>query len=366
LAFDPPERKLALPRFFMENTGNKNHTDQPQAPPLTPQERNLISSHLGAEAARRRKANAQFVTVAVDGSECAGLALSGETEHVFEIEDGSELVEIRTVEQGQDVLLATHRVTYTESQGVAPSSATVFLKGRRKLRLDISPALAGEPGRALVKLHYTPPALGAWLGRQVSFWNWNKYAVAASVLLAAGWILGAVTGGVYWLPQLRSSASAQQLAEARWRAAEAKLHEGSLEFVSQQGLGSVKPRRTVPTYTLVPDDSIVRGPGGTEIPSVIVPSQPGLLRLDLPIGPEEARRSLRATLRLFLHKNTDLLSQRLLETKSASSTGTVAFWVPSTLLDGNHDYAVDLRLRNSSGGQEEVSSYPFHTVAEPN
>jgi hypothetical protein len=350
LAFDPPERKLALPRFFMENTGNKNNSDDsPQTPPLTPEERKTVSAYLGTEAARRRRAGAQFVTVAVDGAECAGMSLTGETEHAFEIEEGAELLEVRTVDEGKEVVLATHRVSYTESQGIAPSSATVVLSGGRKLLLDISPSPAGEPRRAVVRLSYTPPVLALRRGYQFSLWTWSKYAVAACTLLGAGWVLGANTARDHrQVAQVQPSPSVI-LADP--------------SFTPQQNSRS-KPVEMVLAYKLVPDDTFTRGPGGQDIPSVVVPSHPILLRLDLPVGAEDSRKSLRASLRRFLNPKSDLLSQSLRRSKSSGTT--VSFWVPSTVLDCNQDYAVDLRQRTSSGGVEEVSSYTFRTIAEPN
>jgi hypothetical protein len=349
LEFDPPERRLALPRFFMENTGDKNKTDGPsQTPPLTTEERKTVSNHLLDEATRRRRAGARFVTIAIDGVECAGIALSGETEHSFEIEEGAELVEIRTVDQGQDVLLVTHRIAYTESRGIAPSRATVFLRGRRKLLLDIVPAATG---RALVRLSYRPPAFAAWRGARFSLWNWSKYAAAACGLLAAGWVLGARTGR-------------DQRPVAQLRPPENVI--AALTPPSPQSPRASTTAMRVPTYKLVPDDTITRGAGGPDIPSVVVPSDPVLLRLDLPLDAPDLRKSLRASLRPFLNRKEDLLSQSLRQAKSSHGK-TVSFWVPSTLLDRNQDYAVEIRLRSSDGGGgEELNSYTFRTVSERN
>jgi hypothetical protein len=355
LAFDPPEKKLALPRFFMENTPSQNKPDQSQqASPLTPDERKTVGSHLSAEAARRRKAAAQFVTVAVDGVQCAGMDLSAGSERALEIEEGAELLEIRTTYQGDEVLLATHRVPYTEAQGIAPSRATIFLKGGNALLLDITPAatsVAGEPRRAVVRLSYRPSVFGAWQENHASLWSGIKYALTASLLLAAGWILGAKTGGDYrQLPHVKPPDSFV-----------AALPSSSTP--SAQQLPTQKPPELVSSYRLVPDDSIVRGAGGSDVPSVMVPARPALLRLQLPVGPSDARKSLRATLRPFLTK-TDILSQSLRTAKSAASGALATFWVPSTVLESNQDYAVDLRSRKSSGVLEEVNSYTFRAVAE--
>jgi hypothetical protein len=62
---------------------------------------------------------------------------------------------------------------------------------------------------------------------------------------------------------------------------------------------------------------------------------------------------------------TDLLSQTLRQAKSSPSA-TVSFWVPSTVLDSNQDYAVELRQRSASGGLEGLSSYTFRAIAERN
>jgi hypothetical protein len=126
----------------------------------------------------------------------------------------------------------------------------------------------------------------------------------------------------------------------------------------------MKASESAPSYKLAPDDWIVRGAGGPDVLSVIVPSHPSLLRLELRVDAGDARKSLRATLRPFL-KKTDIMSQSLRKAKSAASGAVAMFWVPSTILESNQDYAVDLRSRNSAGGLDEVSSYTFRAVAEP-
>jgi hypothetical protein len=356
LAFDPPEKKLTLPRFFMEDTRSDNKPDSPQpVPPLTPEERKTVSSLLSTETARRRRAGAEFVTIAVDGAECAQMALAGKTQSSFEIEEGAELIEIRTKYRGEDVLLATQRVTYTEAQGMAPSRTTIYLKGSRTLLLDITPAAARNAEaarRAMVQLSYQPSALRVWRDDHPWLWAGFKYAMAASVLVAAGWILGAKTGGNYRQP----------LTQRTPETFVAALPSTSTPLA--QSIPRAKPSELVPSYKLVPDDSIVRGAGGPDVPSVVVPSRPALLRLELRVDPGDAHKSLRAILRPFL-KRTDLLSQSLRKAKSAASGAVATFWVPSTVLESNQDYAVDLRSLNSSGGLDEVSSYTFRAVAEP-
>jgi hypothetical protein len=356
LAFDPPNKKLSLPRFFMDDTRSANKPDSSQpAPPLTGEERKTVSSYLSTETARRSRVGAEFVTIVVDGVECAGLALAGETESAFEIEEGAELVEIRTKYQGQDVLLATQRVAYTEAQGFAPSRTTVFLKGGRTLLLDISPAAAPQAEaarRAVVRVNYQPAALRVWRDGHSSLWAGIRYATAATLLVAAGWILGAKTAGVY--RHLASVPTQERFV--------APLPSTSAQLV--QPLPWEKMSELVPSYKLVPDDLVVRGPGGPDVPSVMVPTRPALLRLELRVGAGDARKSLRATLRPFL-KKTDILSQNLRKAKAVASGAVATFWVPSTVLESNQDYAVDLCSRNSVGGLEEVSSYTFRAVPEP-
>jgi hypothetical protein len=360
LEIDPPEKKLTLPRFFMEDTRSNNKPESPQSvPPLTTEERKTVSSHLSAETARRRRAAAEFVTIAVDGVPRAEMALTGDTQSSFEIEEGAELIEIRTKYQGEDVLLATHRLAYTEAQGMAASHTTMFLKGGRSLILDISPAAAlnAETAcRALVRLSYQPSALRAWRNDHPWLWAGVSYAMAASVLVAAGWIMGERIGGDY------NRFSTVQAPE-RFVAALPSTASGTTSTPTVP-IPWVRSSDPVPSYKLMPDDLIVRGGDGPDVPSVVVPSHPALLRLELRVGPGDAHKFLRATLRPFL-KRTDLLSQRLHKARSASSGAVATFWVPSTVLESNQDYAVDLRSLNSTGGLDEVSSYTFRAVAEP-
>ncbi len=355
LAFDPPEEKLCLPRFFMEDTTCNDKPNRSPQTPLTPEERKAVSGYLSSEAGRRRRAAAQFVTVAVDGAEVAKVDFSAKPEHSFEIQEGAELVEIRTTYQGEDVVLATNRVTYTEAQGIAPSRSTIFLRGGRRLLLEIAP-VAALPAtgtrRAVMRLSYRPSVLETWRAGHPSLWAGIRYATAASVLVIAGWILGLKTGGDH--RQIQHDDQPASLVAA--------VPSPSLPTAQQHP--TVTPLTAISSYTLTADDLMVRGAGGSDVPSVMVPARPALLRLRLPIAASDAHKALRATLHPFLSK-TDLLSESLPRVESTSSDSIATFWVPSALLQNDQDYSVDLRSRNASGGWEEVGSYTFRTVAEP-
>src|SRR5262249_31593980 len=117
-----------------------------------------------------------------------------------------------------------------------------------------------------------------------------------------------------------------------------------------------KTSELVASYTLTPDDLVVRGVGGTDVPSVMVPATPGLVELQLPVAREDLHKSFRVDLKPFL-ANVEILRESPLRAKATASGAMVRFWVPTALLEANQDYAVDLRSWGSPGKLEDVGTY---------
>jgi hypothetical protein len=350
LAMDPPGKKLALPRFFMQNANSDSRSDSQPPEKLSAAERKAIDELLAAEAARRRKAPAGVLKVLVDGVERARLDGTRNAHCSFEIVEGAELIEIRTVHEDKEVVLATNRVRYTSASGIASSGTTIFLRGGRRLELSIAPTLlpaTDGPLHALVEIDLHTRPVAAWLGRA----NWlsaPKYAFGALALLAMGWFLGTWTSTRY-----------RELAE---KPPAVDSWASPTPIATATPFAPSKPELTA-FYKLTPDDLIVRGSGGPDIPSVLLPSQPAMVRLDLPVAPEDQHKTFRVDLKPFLG-NTEILRQNLLRAKATPVGEIVHLWVPTAILESNRDYSVDLRIWSAPGRLEEINTFTFHTISE--
>ena len=352
LAIETPDHRLDLPRFFMENDDHSNHSDQPPQPPrLSAEERKAIVDDAQAQAERRHKAAPTSLLVVVDGKESAQLDLARTTARTFEIDEGAELMEIWTQYEGQPLLLATHKIVYSEAQGIAAASFTVGFKGGAELMVQISGAMESQESKrkAVISLAYRPNARAAeglprWLRAG------PKFALAATALLAVGWFLGV---------NVRRNALTEQPAPAAFTG---KAPPSSLPTPAPPEVAAAREPQL--TYRLVSDDQITRGTGNSDTPSVVMPAHPGLVHLELPVAPADASRLFRGSLKPF-SKDEEILIENRLRARRGAGVTIVTFSLPSTFLNANTDYTVDLRSPGASGEMEELNSYTFHAVKGP-
>ena len=351
LAIDPPDKKLALPRFFMENSKPETRSEPPPPERLTTEERKAINDRLSAETNRRRKASAGVLKMIVDGVECFRLDRAQTNHGSFEIQEGAELIEVRGEHENEEVILATHRLCHTPEVGIEASGATIFLPGGQRLELRISPTTPAPdtPRRAAVSLDLRTNPVAAWLSKPV----WRpvlKYAFTGVVCFVLGGVLGT---------RIMDTGSGSPNTTMGFSTG------GSATVVSTpaQTTAVVHPPQAVASYRLTPDDLIVRGAGGTEVSSVVVPSRPALVELQLPVAPEDLHKTFRADLKPFM-KDREVLRENLLRAKATASGGIVRFWVPTAVLESDQDYAVDLRSWSASGRLEEENTYTFRAVAK--
>jgi hypothetical protein len=351
LTFDAPGQRLALPKFFMD-TNMKDSSDHPPQPPaLTPDERKQITDELSAQETRRKNANPQSVSVVVDGTERARLDLRQRGECAFEIQEGAELIELRTRSEGEDLLLAVHPLTYNQWHGLAPWRGAMFRRGLRRFDLAIvpGPETAEGPRHAAVQLSYTANPLSRLLSASSEdFWFAGlKYAAGGLCLVALGWILGTAYNARFAAPQQISSvpAPAKPVEQAVVQQPPKYLPEATARY----------------SYDLVPDEMIVRSAGSPGFPTVTVPPHAVVVTLGLPVAGVHAKQSFRASLKDFAGRQ-EILSENLLTANKTSGGHAVAFSLPSVLLEDQHDYTVDLRSRSAGGGYEDAGSYTFRAV----
>jgi len=354
LSIEPPGQKLDLPRFFMENVDSSNQSDLPQQPPqLSAEERKAIGDDASTQAERRRKAAPTALTVVIDGKERARLDLARSTGQQLEINEGAELIEIWTEYEGEPLLLATHKIAYSDmlhsdTPGFAPASSSFEFKGGAELMLQIAGAGQTQEGlrTAVLSLTYRPNARGV---QGASPWlrTAPKFAMASAALIALGWVLGM---------------SSHRLASTvRSTPPDFVVKTTPQSLFTPTPLESAQTREATITYRLVSDDLSTRGNGNSEIPSVVVPQHPALVHLELPVAAADASKTFRCALKLFLKKEETIIENRL-RAHRTSGVSVVTFMLPSALLETNSDYTVDLRSRGSRGELEELNTYTFHTV----
>jgi len=350
LAMEPPGSKLDLPRFFMEKSDSVDHSKQPPEPPqLTGEERKAIADDVADQAARRKNAGSGTLIASIDGKERARLQMGGDSGRQFEIEEGAELLELWTEDQDAPLLLATHKIVYRDEAGIAPASFSLGLKHAR-LSVQISGSVETQEGarRAIVSLECRPKAtteerLAGWMKAA------PKFALAAVTLMAVGWFLRASTSRLLFTSQ-----------------------PAGPEFVHNTPpqptpLPSATPAvmATILTYRLVSDDLGTRGSSAADTPSVKVPGNPTLIHLELPIAAADAGKPLHAVLKPFLKDEHILTEEKLRVRRVAPGVAIATFALPSTLLEADSDYTVDLRSRGPHGELEELNSYTFHAIRSP-
>ena len=351
LGFSPPEQKLSVPRFTMKDESRNDGPgpERPQAAPLSDKEREFLKESLVAEAARRRVSEGRFLRIRVDGADCALMDTEQPEKCRFEIQEGAELFEVWTRDQGADLLLATHRVPYQKIHGLRATNLLLSLPGSRELALRITPA-ADQSAVVSLEFHETP----GWSAqaRQRAFASpmirGLAYGIAAIALVALGWQWGA--------------RSARQQALTRVPSPPINsAPDRSKEIYSKPSppLLAANAGHPVVAFRLVSDDLRVRGEGSPDISPVVIKPETVLVNLELPVD-AGGKGTYRGSLRLFMGKR-DLLVQDMLKARPVAGASVVVLAVPaSLLLRKDADYLVDLKYAEPGQVMEDVSTYTFH------
>lgn len=163
LGLDPVDERLELPSFFVSNEGSWPPEDRFNPTGLTEGELDAISRYLNKNAAHRKQFSQSQVRLMIDGKKQADFELEHSRGVRFDLDEGTELIEIRsvgTVEAQEETSLAVCLLRYDQS-GVLPANSTVVLGRGQRLSLSVSPSTdaSGEARGATLKVHYQPTAL---------------------------------------------------------------------------------------------------------------------------------------------------------------------------------------------------------------
>ena len=259
LSIEPPSQRLDLPRFFMENPDNSNYSGRlPQPPTLSAEERKTIADAAAIQAERRQKTIPTTLTIVVDGKELARLNGAGMKSRQLEINEGAELIEIWTEDAGEPLLLATHRIGYSDTrdsdrrhsntQGIAPANFSLrFNTAELLLQIAGNDSAQGSPRKATVTLTYRSHSRSA---ERLSKWLTAapKFALAVTALIALGWFLST---------NVHRQAPASQASPDNFTEEKAALQPISTPTPPQIAQATAHPA----TYRLVPDELATRGSG---------------------------------------------------------------------------------------------------------
>jgi hypothetical protein len=183
LGLDPVDKRLELPSFFVSNEGYQPPEDRFNPTGLTEGELDAIRRYLDKHTVHRKQFSQAQLRLLIDGKKQADFELEHSPSVKFDLDDGSELIEIRSIGslEEQDTSLAVCLLRYDQS-GVLPSDSTVVLGGGQTLSLAVSPSTdaSGEARGATLKVDYEPttltrptfrslPHIRAWLYELANF-----------------------------------------------------------------------------------------------------------------------------------------------------------------------------------------------------
>jgi hypothetical protein len=165
LRFDLPEKRLDIPRFFYANDMNNNGSDNRRhQPKLTEEELRSIKRELDGNAERRRAAHAGLLRIIVDGKERASFDLSEKRSTRLHVERDSELIEVRSRNTGEEVLLASHLLAHTDTDDtVQRADTSITLEGGQKISIVVSTVAGATDATVDVSYRETNPFRAASL-----------------------------------------------------------------------------------------------------------------------------------------------------------------------------------------------------------
>jgi hypothetical protein len=196
-AFDysPPDERMELPRFFMDQSEDESPPRQRIAPAdLSAEELAEIHHLLDEQAGRRRRSSPTSVMrILVDGVERARLDPAEQSSISFSADEDAEIIEVKATDMDGELLLATHLLTSFAEEAAIVSS--IRLEGGQDLSLTITRRKIEASGGPdlMVKFGYRETA--PW--RVASLW-WQRLRRRLSTKQRSGslWGVAAVVASI--------------------------------------------------------------------------------------------------------------------------------------------------------------------------
>lgn len=188
--YSPPEERMELPRFYLDQSDDQSPPRQRSAPAdLSAEELAEINHMLDEQAGRRRgSAPNALIRIMVDGVERGRMNPAEQSSISFSAEENAEIIEVKSTDSSGDLLLATHVLNSFSDAAIVSS---IRLEGGQDLSLSITRRQIEGNGGAdlLVKFGYreTAPrrAVRLWWHRQKLRQDPNSRSVWSGAILAA-------------------------------------------------------------------------------------------------------------------------------------------------------------------------------------
>ena len=188
--YSPPEERMELPRFYLDQSDDPSPPRQRSAPAdLSAEELAEINHMLDEQAGRRRGSSPNaIIRIMVDGVERGRMNPAEQSSISFSAEENAEIIEVKSTDLTGDLLLATHVLSSFSDAAIVSS---IRLEGGQDLSLSITRRQIEGNGGAdlLVKFGYreTAPRRVArlWWHRQKLRQDPNSRSVWSGAILVA-------------------------------------------------------------------------------------------------------------------------------------------------------------------------------------
>jgi hypothetical protein len=330
LSLDPPERRLALPQFYVKDENNPKKGGP--VPELSSDERQAIIKRVSDTDVRRRLISPAVTRIVVDGAECTRFDMARERTAEIAVEDGAKLVEVWSHDVSGDLLLATFSIAYAGSCFAFSKAILSLRSGKLQMIVRPKPTI-DDAARATITFEYQPSLLTLQLRTFHDFIEGLLRAIRQHALPSlVSLIIGIGVATVALRPHKTNT-------------------EGP--FVNQTG--------TVVSYVLIPDDQRVRTANSDGSSDVALSEHRTIVDLELVADSLPHPAKYRADLKTLTEDN-EILSETLYTHQTQERT-RIALQVPAALLQANKYYTVHLSLIEPGGKEfQESARYSFRTV----
>ncbi len=184
LSLNPADERLELPSFFVANGGPRPPEDRFSPGELTAGELDAIKRYLDKNAIHRQQFSEGQLRLLIDGQTQADFKLDDSANAEFNLADGSELIEIRSIGligADEDTSLGVCLLAYDQS-GILPADLSIALGKGHQLSLTVSPVAGSsvEVRGATLRVGYqqtaptlaiskSPQHMRSWLYELIDF-----------------------------------------------------------------------------------------------------------------------------------------------------------------------------------------------------
>lgn len=240
LGFAAAVERLEIPLFTLasqtaaaDSDGDDDSDNPTGGAGLTAAERDELRGHLRDRERQRKTVSARILHFAANGTEVAQLDLERSTQVRFQLPRYAEFLEIRNAD---DLLLATHRLSYDNDDQLRAQDALIVLQNGQHFAFTVTPPRAGVASAIEISYRETN-----WLRKLQTSWTawWAASAAPApafTVLASLAAVLLALTAtfGVLW--QRERQAARQNLAQLNAQQKETEQRLAQANTVSQTKL----------------------------------------------------------------------------------------------------------------------------------